>query len=501
MSTTAVRSPAEFEEQIQRYLYERSEEGRAVRVGEKEVSEQAAIVARYSDLFSREQLRALQEEEERADADRREWLYRLRKTCEGGLVAAELAERDDELENAILAARVTFKGEELPLRTAQAKLAVLDDYRERQELGEIHQAGSAAFNEQRLDLLRAYEELEADLSGESDPIARNEEEKQISMRELGGVLAAANDEIEARFLALREKWFERLLGPDREEIPAASHFSYIRRLSPLQSIYTKERATDVCLATVSALGFDLGATTIRLDLDDRPQKAPRACVIASDPPKVVHLITRAQGGLHDYQAFLHEAGHALHYASVDPALPYTFRRISRDHALTEIYSYICEAITREPAWHSTHFGLSDDEAAENAEATLFLEAALFRRYTAKLLFELDFWADLEHAGTESDDYARRLTASIGMAYKREGHLADMDAGFYSADYLRAWIRHAQLRSYLIQEIGEDWWRRPETGEILRKLFAEGTRPTSEEIAARLGFDPLDTAPLVAALNA
>jgi hypothetical protein len=312
MSTTAVRSPAEFEEQIQRYLYERAEEGRAVRVGEKEVSEQAAIVARYSDLFSRDQLHSLRDEEERADEGQFEWLYRLRKTCEGGLVAAELAERDDELENAILAARLTFEGEEMPLRTAQAKLAVIDGYRDREELGDIYQTASAAFNEQRLDLLRAYEDLEADLSGEDDPIARNEEEKQVSMRDLGVALAAANEEIEARFLALREKWFERLLGPERERQPSSAHFSYVRRLSPLESIYTKERATEVCLETVSALGFDLAATTIRLDLDDRPQKAPRACVIASDPPKVVHLITRAQGGLHDYQAFLHEAGHALH---------------------------------------------------------------------------------------------------------------------------------------------------------------------------------------------
>src|SRR5262249_43280216 len=169
MSTTAVRSPAEFEAQIQRYLYERSEEGRAVRVGEKEVSERAAIVARYSDLFSRDQLRALQEEEERAHHEQREWLYRLGKGWQGGLVAAELAERDDELENAILAARVTFEAEEIPLRTAQAKLAVLDGYREREALGEIYQTASATFNEQRLELLRAYEELEADLSGESDP--------------------------------------------------------------------------------------------------------------------------------------------------------------------------------------------------------------------------------------------------------------------------------------------------------------------------------------------
>jgi hypothetical protein len=497
MSTTAVRSAAEFEEQLQRYLYDRSEEGRAVRVGEKEVSEQAAIVARYADLFSREQLEALRDEEEAADGERREWLYRLRKTCESGLVAAELAERDDELENAILAARVTYKGEELPLRSALAQLSVMPAYKEREELGELYRTRSAEFNAARLDLLRGYEELEAELSGEPDPVARNEEEKQISLRELAAVLAAASDEIEEMFLELRETWFDRLLGPDREAQPSSAHVGYVRRLSPLDATYTKDRATEVCLETLSALGFDLAADrNIKLDLDDRPQKSPRACVIASDPPTVVHLITRAQGGLHDYQAFMHEAGHALHYAGVDPELPYTFRRISRDHALTEIYSYICEAITREPGWHARYFGLSDEEARTNAQATTFLEALLFRRYTAKLQFELDFWSNFDEADTASDDYAARLTAATGVRYPRDGHLADMDGGFYSADYLRAWIRHAQLRAHLIDQIGEDWWRSPKTGEILRALFAEGTKPSSEEIAARLGYDPLDTTPLV-----
>ena len=71
----------------------------------------------------------------------------------------------------------------------------------------------------------------------------------------------------------------------------------------------------------------------------------------------------------------------------------------------------------------------------------------------------------------------------------------MDSGFYSADYLRAWIRHAQLRAHLIDQVGEDWWRSPKTGEILRALFSEGTKPSSEEIAARLGYQALDTAPL------
>jgi hypothetical protein len=503
VSVAAVLRPADYESRLQRYLFERSEEGRAVRVGEKEVSERAEIVRRYADLFTRDQLEALRAAEDEASAgEDRERLYRLRKTCEAGLIAAALAEREDALENAVLAGRVEFQGEELPLRSAQARLAVLQDYVERDDLGTLAADLSATFNDQRLEVVRADEELEAEISGIDDPVARADEEKGISLRELEAALARASQAAEGVYTRLRERWFEKLLGPEREELPSSFHVAYMRRLTPLESIYTKERAVPVCMDTLARLGFDLEAEpNIKLDLDDRPQKSPRACVIPSDPPKVVHLITRAQGGLHDYQAFLHEAGHALHYAGCDPALPYTFRNISRDHALTEIYSYIVEAISRQPAWHARNFGLSDEEAGENAEATVFMEALLFRRYAAKLRFELDFWSRFAQDGGTDEGYADRLTEATAVRYRADGFLADMDAGFYSADYLRAWIRAAQLRSYLVGEVGEGWWERKETGDRLRALFAEGTKPSSEEIAGRIGFDPLDTAPLLAELGA
>jgi len=503
MSVTTVRTPAEYEAELQRYLFERAEEGRAVRVGEKEVSERAQIVARYRDLFTRDQLDALKEAESSAPDAERERIYRLRKTCESGLVDIELSEREDALENAILAARVTYQGEELPLRSAQAQLAVLTKYADREELGTLQGDASAGFNDHRMELLGAREELDAELSGEPNPVARNEEEKAISLRDLSRVLDAASRAADELYGRLSRRWFDRLLGEDRPETPASYHVSWLRRLSPLEATYTKERATEVCLETLRRLGFDLDQEpNIKLDLDDRPQKSPRACVIAADPPKIVHLITRAQGGLHDYQAFLHEAGHALHYGNVDPDLPYTFRNLSRDHALTEIYSYIFEAVSREPGWHAEYFDLSEEQAADHAEATVFLEALLFRRYTAKLAFELEFWGKFGNGSSAGpDEYHRLLTSATGISYRPDAYLADMDAGFYSADYLRAWIRSAQLREWLVREVGDDWWRSRETGDHLRALFAEGTRPTSEEIAGRLGFDPHDTKPLLAELGA
>ncbi len=491
-----------FEERLSRYVFERSEEARAVRVGEKETSEQAVIVARYADLFTRDQHEALRAEEAAAAGDARERLLRLREACAGGVISAELAAEADELENAILAQRIDYRGEVMPLRTAQARLAVVDGYADREELGHLAANASALFNDRRHDLLRKGEALEGELSGERDPVRRSAELKGIDLYALAAALRGAVERQDGAWLDLRERWVGGLLGPEREDEPSSHHIAYLRRLSPLADTYTKERSVPVCLETLTGLGFDLaGDSRIRLDLDDRPQKNPRACVIASDPPKVVHLITRAQGGLHDYQALLHEAGHALHYAGCDPALPYAFRKLARDHALTEIYSFVLESVTREAGWHAEHFGLSAEEAEERAEATRFLEALLFRRYAAKLEYELRIWSDFEHASAYAALYAETLRAAIGFRYRPDGYLADMDEGFYSADYLRAWIRTAQLRAHLREEAGEDWWERPETGELLRGLFFEGTRPSSEEIAARIGFDPLDTRPLVEELVA
>ncbi len=492
-----VRTPDGFEAGLARFLYERSEESRAVRVGEKETSEQAAIVARYEDLFTREQHEALREAEAEARGEQRERLYRLREAAAGGVIVRELADESDRLENAILAERVEFAGETLPLRSAQAKLALLDDYAARDELGDFAAAASARFNCPRYGLMEKAEALDAELSGEPDPVARSAFRKNIDLHALSEALWQASRRQDEAWQAIREEWLDRLLGGGREAEPASYHVAFLRRMTPFAALYPKDRCVPVCLATLASLGFDLAANeNIRLDLDDRPQKSPRACVIASDPPTVVHLITRAQGGLHDYQAFLHEAGHALHYAGLDPELPYTFRRLSRDHALTEIYSFLIESITREPAWHELHFGVTASEAAERAESARFLEVLLFRRYAAKLAYELEFWGDFANANDYAKTYEDNLRAAVGFRYRADGYLADMDADFYSADYLRAWIRTAQLRSHLRATIGEEWWRREETGELLRGLFAEGTLPTSEEIADRIGFDPLDTGPLL-----
>ena len=192
-----------------------------------------------------------------------------------------------------------------------------------------------------------------------------------------------------------ERWLDRLLGSDRAPEPSSYHAPYVYRLSRARRHVLRRsgRRTSAWRRCAISASTSRRTRNIQVDLEDRPQKAPRPAVIPADPPAVVHLITRAQGGLQDYQGLLHEAGHALHFAGCDPALPYAFRKLSRDNALTEIYSYAVQSVIREPDVACAALRpLARPDASENAEAARFLDAFMFRRNVAKLHFELDFWA-------------------------------------------------------------------------------------------------------------
>ena len=97
----------------------------------------------------------------------------------------------------------------MPLRNAQAKLAVLPSYADREELGRLQADASAGFNPDRLELMRAGEDLAADLSGIEDAIERNEEEKDISLYELSRALQQAGAASTRGYLTQRERWFAR----------------------------------------------------------------------------------------------------------------------------------------------------------------------------------------------------------------------------------------------------------------------------------------------------
>ena len=231
-------------------------------------------------------------------------------------------------------------------------------------------------------------------------------------------------------------------------------------------------------ATLGDLGVDLRAQhNVELDLEDRPNKTPRAFCVAIEIPERVILVIKPHGGPDDWRALFHEAGHTEHFAHTSPSLTVEEKRLG-DNAVTEGWAMLLEHLTIDPVWleRRLDFPRPHEFAAEGATQLLWL----VRRYCAKLLYEVEFHATPDVTAMQPR-YVELLTDALKVAPSDTDYLADIDDGFYSSQYLRAWAFEAQLRAYLREKFGNAWFTRKEAGSLIRELWSEGQKPTADEI--------------------
>ena len=231
-------------------------------------------------------------------------------------------------------------------------------------------------------------------------------------------------------------------------------------------------------ATLADLGIDLDSQqNIKLDIEQRPQKTPRAFCSPIEVPDKVMLVIQPIGGADDWRAFFHEAGHAEHFGNTSRELAMEEKRLG-DVAVTEGWAMLMQHLTDEPGWLSRKldFPRPDEYAAEGMLWLLFF----VRRYSAKLLYELEF-----HSADDVGGMPKRYSEILGDALKFEiseaNYLADIDSGFYVTAYLRSWAFESQLRDHLRERFGSDWFAQREAGSLLRELWSLGQKPTADEL--------------------
>jgi hypothetical protein len=231
-------------------------------------------------------------------------------------------------------------------------------------------------------------------------------------------------------------------------------------------------------ATLGGLGVDLrNQRNVELDLEDRPNKTPRAFCVGIEIPERVILVIKPQGGPDDWRSLFHEAGHTEHFANTSPSLTVEEKRLG-DNAVTEGWAMLLEHITIDPVWleRQLDFPRPYEYAAEGATQLLWL----LRRYCAKFLYEIEFHTATDVTAMRAR-YVELLTDALKVEPSDTDYLSDIDDGFYASQYLRAWAFEAQLRAYLREKFGNAWFTRRDAGGLLRELWSEGQKPTADEI--------------------
>jgi hypothetical protein len=240
------------------------------------------------------------------------------------------------------------------------------------------------------------------------------------------------------------------------------------------------RLVDVAVGQMREMGLDATqAGRVRFDTEEREGKQPRAFCVPVRVPDEVYLVLRPQGGHGDYRTFWHELGHAMHFASVPQDLGFAARWLG-DNSVTEGFAMLWDHLTLTRSWLARYVDLSRDQAAELEFEVAVGELFLLRRYAAKIAYELELYrSDLSSLG---DRYVERLSSATGFQYFPGDALIDVDPGFYSARYLRAWQLESMLATHLTDHYDEDWYRNPRAGGFVSDLMERGQSEPADRLA-------------------
>jgi hypothetical protein len=466
-----------------RFIAELDEESYLHFAGLKETLDIAPIYERHERLTQLDTALGLGAS---LDGDRRRrelWKF----ACSGylGNFVSEEAERVAELEATLTA---TVDGEEIPFRMLRPRLMNEEDR-------DVRERVEAARNELTDEHLNGLELQAAQVVQRetrrlgSDSYADLYRSFGFPLDDLAEQCRRLLADTEDLWVEAGDRFFRSRVGLGLGEIKRWDVGRAWRGVE-WDAAFPRDRMLPALEGTLADLGIDLHAQeNVELDLEERANKDPRAFCAPIEVPGRVVLVLKPQGGPDDWRALFHEAGHTEHFANTDASLSPEERRLG-DNAVTEGWAMVLEYLTTDPVWleRRLDFPRPYEFAAEGAVQLLWI----VRRYSAKLLYELEFHA-AEDLTALQPRYVELLSEATKVEPSATDYLSDIDDGFYASEYLRAWAFEAQLRAYLRERFGNAWFSRREAGSLLRELWAEGQKPTADELLREVTGEKLELA--------
>ncbi len=464
-----------YRDQADRFVAAIDEEYYLHFAGHKDSLDLVPIYERFADLTSLEQANAIGEA---VNGDRRiRELWRF--ACQGhlGNLTREHAERAARVEAELVA---TVDGDEIPFRMLRPTIANEPDRDRRRR---IEQVRNELTEEHLLPIQLDALHVEREAVGQLGAPSYVELHRRFGFRldELGEQCRAFLDGTEQLWEQAGDRLFRARAGVGLAE---ARRFDVARvfRAPEWDPSFPADRMMAALEGTLADLGIDLrGQENVELDVEQREKKTPRAFCAPIEVPQRVVLVIQPIGGVDDWRALFHEAGHTEHFAHTRADLAVEERRFG-DYAVTEGWAMLMEHLVQDAAWLNRRLDVPRpaEFVAESATGLLYL----VRRYCAKVLYELEL-----HEADDPEPLRKRYVEILGDALKIEpsgtDYLGDVDAGFYSTEYVRAWAFEAQLKRFFREKFGTTWFARRDAGSLLRELWSEGQRPTADEILKEL----------------
>jgi hypothetical protein len=386
------------------------------------------------------------------------------------------------ISNEMRNATVEWDGQQVPYHNLRPMMSNEPNMARRHQLDALERGITASANDERADRLRSLHNRARDLGFESY-VTLCDRLRGLQLDALSQQMHTLLDATQQVFYQRLGEYLHAMHVPTEEAAPC--DILALFRGKRFDELFLEDSMIPALAKTLSGMGIDLARQeNLEVDTEPRPLKTSRAFCSPIRIPQEVKLVTKPNGGPDDYSSLMHEAGHAEHFAHVDPGLPFSFKRLG-DNSVTESYAFLFQYLLLNPRWLRQTLGMKDSN--EYVRLALFRKLWLLRRYASKLLYERQLHTELDGAEKR---YASLLGAGLGVIISAENYLSDTDDAFYCAQYLRAWIFEVQLRRFLEEQFGPEWFSTREAGAHLVSLWQRGQEFRAEELARDMGYDGL-----------
>jgi len=452
------------------------------------------LYERYGDLFTEDAIDLLQ----RAYDDtpgyletERTGLRMLSGAARAGYLEARARELTDEVARRDSQVWVEWLGERLPLSSIPRTISNEASGSRRRALGARWIDAQAECNELRAERVDSFHESSRKLGFDSYLALFTE----IVGTDFNSLVASS-----AQFLERTESLYTSALSdvvandlPDVrfDELEHSDYF-FFRRMSRFDPVFPAQDLLTTYFTTLRGLGIRVEQQeNIHIDAETRAFKHPRAACFRINPPDDVRLLIAPVGGVYDYTALFHEAGHAQHFgrSSRDLCGRHPEFLYSVDNATTEGYAFLFSHLFHDAQWLVEHRkDVSPGQAREIVQRLTILTCCNVRRRCASLGYEVE----LHGAAKMSSErlavcYSDAVSQSTHFKRHPSLYLTDVDDAFYSAAYLRAWCFEVALREHLRTRYGRRWWSSRKAGDELVDLWNTSSRYTVEELSNLIGL--------------
>ncbi len=438
----------------------------------------------HEHLFRRDTIETVRAEIERDldPQDRRALIY-FANYLTGEYVSRQVAALDDRISNLQAEATVEVDGRHVPFRQLPVLTANETDYDRRGRLSDAAVPVLRQINPILQEKETASRRLAREL-GYTDYVHLAGELRRADLDALDRLCQQFLDDTDALYARLLPEMTERLVGVRLERFRRAD-VARMLKLPDFDVFFRRQDLLPTLRRFLSGLGIDLHQQNNLLIHDEElPKKNPRAVCFPLRVPHEIRVSVKPVGGASDYEALLHEMGHAEHYAHTCVPL-FPLQQLGNATA-TESYAFLFEGMVEKDAWLAEFTKMPVSRRAEFRRFRTFIKLFFVRRYCAKLSYELRL-----HRG-EADArelYRKQLERAYGFRLSdsdAERYLSDVDDWFYTADYLRAWFVEAEVDSFMCRTFGETWFASTEAGRLLKSLWWHGNELEGEELLARIG---------------